>query len=406
MSAEKFIKNKTVLITLVSACAIVIVSLGIRQTFGMFYFDFSTDLGITLSQFGFALGLQMFLWGAFAPWFGVITDKYGGHIAVFIGFIFYLAGILMLVSEYNTGLYFVTGIGVLIGVALGGTAISIPVSVVAKHFHDSNRTLAIGIVTAAGSFGYFVSPVFTRYSLVEFGWESTLLIFAAFIAAGLFLAFCLTTPKKVVGGKTNDNQTVMEALKEAINNKSYIYLTLGFFVCGWHIALVATHIPVYINDRGLPEWCTVTILSMIGLFNIAGTLSSGYLAQKFSKKMILSTIYLARGLVIAIFIFLPPSPIIAVLFGITFGFLWLSTVPPTMGIVGFVFGTKYIGLLYGIVFLSHQVGSFLGAYLGGVFHDLYGSYDYAWYISIALSVFAGLIHIPIVEKQVARLQTA
>ena len=157
MSSEKFIKNKTVLITLISACLIVIVSLGIRQTFGMFYFDFSTDLGITLSQFGFALGLQMFLWGAFAPWFGVITDKYGGHIAVFIGFIFYLLGILMLVSEYNTGLYFVTGIGVLIGVALGGTAISIPVSVVAKHFPQSNRTAAIGIVTAAGSFGYFVS---------------------------------------------------------------------------------------------------------------------------------------------------------------------------------------------------------------------------------------------------------
>ncbi len=405
MSTEKFIKNKTVLITLISACLIVIISLGIRQTFGMFYFDFSTDLGITLSQFGFALGLQMFLWGAFAPWFGVITDKYGGHIAVFIGFIFYLLGILMLVSEYNTGLYFVTGIGVLIGIALGGTAISIPVSVVAKHFPQSNRTAAIGIVTAAGSFGYFVSPIFTRYSLVEFGWESTLLIFAAFIFAGLILAFYLTTPKDVVGGIIDDKQTAGEALQEAFKSKSFIYLTLGFFVCGWHIALVATHIPIYINDRGLPEWCTVTILSMIGLFNIAGTLTSGYLAQKLSKKLILSTIYLARGLVIAIFIFLPPNPIIAVLFGITFGFLWLSTVPPTMGLVGFIFGTKYIGLLYGIVFLSHQVGSFLGAYLGGVFHDLYGSYDYAWYISIALSIFAGLIHLPIIEKQVPRLQT-
>jgi len=405
MSSEKFIKNKTVLITLVSACLIVIISLGIRQTFGMFYFDFSTDLGITLSQFGFALGLQMFLWGAFAPWFGVITDKYGGHIAVFIGFIFYLFGVLMLVSEYNTGLYFVTGIGVLIGVALGGTAISIPVSVVAKHFPQSNRTAAIGIVTAAGSFGYFVSPLFTRYSLVEFGWESTLLVFAAFIFAGLILAFYLTTPKDVVGGIVDDKQTASEALTEAFKSKSFIYLTLGFFVCGWHIALVATHIPIYINDRGLPEWCTVTILSMIGLFNIAGTLTSGYLAQKFSKKLILSTIYLARGLVIAIFIFLPPSPIIAVGFGIAFGFLWLSTVPPTMGLVGFIFGTKYIGLLYGIVFLSHQVGSFLGAYLGGVFHDLYGSYDYAWYISIALSIFAGLIHLPIIEKQVSRIQT-
>ena len=405
MNSEKFIKNKTVLVTLISACTIVIISLGIRQTFGMFYFDFSVDLGITLSQFGFALGLQMFLWGAFAPWFGIITDKYGGHIAVFIGFIFYLLGILLLVSEYNTGLYFVTGIGVLIGIALGGTAISIPVSVVAKHFPASNRTAAIGIVTAAGSFGYFVSPVFTRYSLVEYGWENTLLIFGFFILLGLILAFYLTTPKDVVGGKINDNQTAKEALAEAFKNKSFIYLTLGFFVCGWHIALVATHIPVYINDRGLPEWCTVTILSMIGLFNIAGTLTSGYLAQKLSKKLILSSIYLARGLVIAIFIFLPPSPVIAVFFGITFGFLWLSTVPPTMGLVGFIFGTKYIGLLYGIVFLSHQVGSFLGAYLGGVFHDLYGSYDYAWYISIALSVFAGLIHLPIIEKQVSRLQT-
>ena len=180
----------------------------------------------------------------------------------------------MLYSQYNTGLYFVTAIGVLIGVALGATAISIPVSVVAKHFPQSNRTLAMGIVTASGSFGYFISPVFVRYSLVENGWENTLLIFAAFIFIGLILAFFLTTPKNVVGGKINDKQTAMEALKEAFNNKSFIYLTLGFFVCGWHITLVATHIPVYISDRGLPEWCTVTILSMIGLFNIFGTLTS------------------------------------------------------------------------------------------------------------------------------------
>jgi MFS family permease len=280
MSSEKFIKNKTVLITLVSACLIVIISLGIRQTFGMFYFDFSTDLGITLSQFGFALGLQMLLWGVFGPWFGVITDKYGGHIAVFIGFIFYLVGILMLYSQYNTGLYFVTAIGVLIGVALGATAISIPVSVVAKHFPQSNRTLAMGIVTASGSFGYFVSPIFTRYSLVENGWENTLLIFGIFIFIGLVLAFFLTTPKNVVGGKIDDDQSATEALKEAFKSKSFIYLTLGFFVCGWHIALVATHIPVYINDRGLPEWCTVTILSMIGLFNIVGTLTSWIFSSK------------------------------------------------------------------------------------------------------------------------------
>ena len=405
MTSEKFIPNKTALITLIAASLVVIISLGIRQTFGLFFFDFEIDLGCTQTEFGFAMGIQLFFWGLFGPLFGLITDKFSGRVAVFIGFLFYLAGIYFLNYGPNTGFWFTFDLGILIGIGLAATAISIPISIVSKHFPLNKRTIAIGVVTAAGSFGYFVSPVFTRYSLVEFGWENTLLIFAAFITAGLFLAFCLTTPKNVVGGKTDDDQTALEALKEALNNKSYIYLTLGFFVCGWHIALVATHIPVYINDRGLPEWCTVTILSMIGLFNIAGTLTSGYLAQKFSKKMILSTIYLARGLVIAIFIFLPPSPIIAVLFGITFGFLWLSTVPPTMGIVGFVFGTKYIGLLYGIVFLSHQIGSFLGAYLGGVFHDMYGSYDYAWYISIALSIFAGLIHLPIKEKQVKRLQT-
>ena len=406
MSSEKFIKNKETLITLIAACLIVIISLGIRQTFGMFYFDFELDLQITLRQFSFAIGLQMFLWGLFGPWFGIITDKYGGHVAVFIGFAFYLLGILLLYSGFNKGFYFIMNMGILIGIGLGATAVSIPVSVVSKHFPPSNRTIASGIVTAAGSFGYFVSPLFTRMSLVEYGWSDTLLFFSIFLVIGLFLAFLLTTPKNVVGGIVDDKQTTMEALKEAFNNKSFIYLTLGFFVCGWHITLVATHIPEYLNDRGLPGWCAATLLSMIGLFNIFGTLTSGYLSTKYPKKLVLSFIYFMRGIVIALFIFLPPSPTLAVLFGVTFGFLWLATVPPTAGIVGFIFGTRYMGLLYGIVFLSHQIGSFFGAYLGGVFKEVYGSYDYAWYISIALSIFAGLIHLPIKEKQVKRLQTA
>ena len=406
MSTEKFIKNKKALVTLIAACLIVIISLGIRQTFGMFYFDFELDLQITLRQFSFAIGLQMFLWGLFGPWFGIVTDKYGGHIAVFIGFAFYLLGILLLYSGFNKGFYFIMNMGILIGIGLGATAVSIPVSVVSKHFPSSNRTIATGIVTAAGSFGYFVSPLFTRMSLVEYGWSDTLLFFSVFLVIGLFLAFLLTTPKNVVGGIVDDKQTAMEAIKEAFSNKSFIYLTLGFFVCGWHITLVATHIPEYLNDKGLPGWCAATLLSMIGLFNIFGTLTSGYLSTKYPKKLVLSFIYFMRGIVIALFIFLPPSATLAVLFGITFGFLWLATVPPTAGIVSFIFGTKYMGLLYGIVFLSHQVGSFFGAYLGGVFKELYGSYDYAWYVSIALSIFAGLIHLPIVEKQVNRLQTA
>ena len=406
MSSEKLIKSKTALVTLISACLIVIISLGIRQTFGMFYFDFELDLEITLRQFSFAIGLQMFLWGLFGPWFGIVTDKYGGHIAVFIGFCFYLLGIVLLYSGFNKGFYFIINMGILIGIGLGATAVSIPVSVVSKHFPSSNRTIATGIVTAAGSFGYFVSPLFTRMSLVEYGWSDTLLFFSIFLVIGLFLAFLLTTPKNVEGGIVDDKQTTSEALSEAFKNKSYIYLTLGFFVCGWHITLVATHIPEYLNDKGLPGWCAATLLSMIGLFNIFGTLTSGYLSTKFPKRYILSFIYLMRGVVIAIFIFLPPSPTLAVLFGITFGFLWLATVPPTAGIVSSIFGTKYMGLLYGIVFLSHQVGSFFGAYLGGVFKEVYGSYDYAWYVSIALSIFAGLIHLPIKEKQVKRLQAA
>jgi MFS family permease len=404
MSSEKFIKNKSTLVTLIAACLIVIISLGIRQTFGMFYFDFELDLEITLRQFSFAIGLQMFLWGLFGPWFGVITDKYGGHIAVFIGFAFYLMGILLLYSGFNKGFYFIMNMGILIGIGLGATAVSIPVSVVSKHFPSSNRTIASGIVTAAGSFGYFVSPLFTRMSLVEYGWSDTLLFFSLFLVIGLFLAFLLTTPKNVEGGIIDDKQTATEALSEAFKNKNYIYLTLGFFVCGWHITLVATHIPEYLNDKGLPGWCAATLLSMIGLFNIFGTLTSGYLSTKYPKKIILSFIYLMRGVVITLFIFLPPSPTLAVLFGITFGFLWLATVPPTAGIVGTIFGTKYMGLLYGIVFLSHQIGSFFGAYLGGVFKEIYGSYDYAWYVSIVLSIFAGLIHLPIKEKQVERLQ--
>jgi len=338
--------------------------------------------------------------------FGIVTDKYGGHIAVFIGFVFYLLGILLLYSGFNKGFYFIINMGILIGIGLGATAVSIPVSVVSKHFPSSNRTIATGIVTAAGSFGYFVSPLFTRMSLVEYGWLNTLLFFSIFLVIGLFLAFLLTTPKNVVGGIIEDKQTAWEAITEAFKNKSFIYLILGFFVCGWHITLIATHIPAYLNDRGLSDWYAATLLSMIGLFNIFGTLTSGYLSTKFPKKLILSSIYLMRGVIITLFIFLPPSPTLAILFGVTFGFLWLATVPPTAGIVSSIFGTKYMGLLYGIVFLSHQVGSFFGAYLGGVFKEVYGSYDYAWYVSIALSIFAALIHLPIIENKVTRLQTA
>ncbi len=406
MSTESFTIGKKALITLIAASIVVIISLGIRQTFGLFYFDFNTDLDISISHFGFVMGLQLLLWGVFSPLFGVLTDKYGGAVAIFIGFAFYLVGVLLFYSGYNTGGYFTLTIGVMIGIGLGSTAIGIPVSVVAKHFPASNRTIATGIVTCAGSFGYFVSPLLVRYSLVETGWENTLLYFSLLLGLGLLVALFVSTPKIPVGANQDNNQTAIEALREAFANKSFIYLTLGFFVCGWHIALVATHIPTYMADKGLPDWTPAMVLALIGVFNMAGTITSGYLATRYSKKKILSAIYLLRGVSIIYFIFLPPSIFNSVVFGVTFGFLWLSTVPPTNGIVAHIFGTKYVGLLYGIVFVSHQIGSFLGAYLGGVFYELNGNFDYAWYGSIALSIFAGLIHLPIIEKAIERTQPA
>ena len=403
---DKFFPSRSAFITLVACCLVVIIALGIRQTFGLFYFDFSTDLDITISQFGFAMGLQLFLWGAFSPLFGVITDKYGGNIAIFLGFLFFLLGVILFYSGFNTGVYFIYTIGVLIGVGLGSTAIGIPVSVVAKHFPASKRTIATGIVTCAGSFGYFVSPVLVKYSLNESGWENTIFYFCLLLGLGLLVALFVSTPKIPIEDNQNKDQSAVDALKEAFANKSFIYLTLGFFVCGWHIALVATHIPTDMMDKGLPDWCATAVLSLIGLFNMVGTITSGYLSTRYSKKKILSAIYLLRGVSIMIFIFFPPSVINSIIFGITFGFLWLSTVPPTNGIVAHIFGTKYVGMLYGIVFVSHQIGSFLGAYLGGVFYEMSGNFDYAWYGSIALSIFAGLIHLPINEKPIERLQTA
>jgi len=222
---------------------------------------------------------------------------------------------------------------------------------------------------------------------------------------GLVVAYFVRSPSDSESVEKLSDQSFKEALTEAFKTKSYILLVSGFFVCGFHITLVGTHVPKYVIDRGLESWTAAAILSLIGLFNIFGSLLSGYLSAKMSKKIILSGIYFLRGISIILFIFTPASNISAFLFGASFGFLWLSTVPATSGIVAHMFGTKYLGMLYGIVFLSHQVGSFFGAYLGGLFYDLYGSYDYAWYLAIALSVFAAIIHLPIKEEPVLRLKT-
>jgi len=401
---QKLFPNKLSLIVLISACSVILISMGLRQTFGLFFEAFENGLGVSRTEFGLAIGIQMLFWGIFAPIFGILADKFGGNKAVFLGFLIFALGIYMLYSGPNTGIYFQIALGVLVGTALGATAIGVPVSEVGKHFPNETRTIATGIVTAAASIGYFLSPLLTKYSLVQFDWEDTLKFFMIFIAFGLVVSIFLFPAQNVINSSQADrDQTFLSALKEAFSHKGYVLLVLGFFVCGFQITLVGTHIPGYMQDRGMAGWSATIILALIGFFNIFGTLGMGYLGTKYKKKNLLSILYSLRAVSICIFIFSPPSMINSIIFGITFGLLWLSTVPPTNGIVAQIFGTKYLSTLFGIVFLCHQFGAFAGAFLGGYFFDNYGSYDYAWYMAIALSIFATFVHYPINENRIERV---
>ena len=403
MTEEKFFQSKIALITLLSACGIVAVSMGLRQTFGLFSDFFVEDLQCTITQFGLAIGIQMLMWGMFAPIFGAMADKIGGNKVTIIAFVFFALGIYLLYSGPNTGIFFQINLGLLIGIGLGGTAISVQIGEVGKHFPNKTRGLAIGIVVAMASIGYFFSPMYTKYALTAFGWEKTLQHFLYFIIFGMIAGIFLFPVKKTDKKKSLNSQSIRDALKEAFNHKGFILLTLGFFVCGFNITLVSAHIPGYIQERGFETWTAFAILSLIGLFNVFGTLSFGYLSGKYSKKILLSILYFSRGVVLILFLILPTSTYVAIGFGILYGFLWLATIPPTNGIISQVFGTQYLAMLYGLVFFSHQVGSFFGAYLGGYFYDQYGTYDYAWYLSIALSFFATLVHLPIDERPLPRL---
>ncbi|MGA0779412.1 MAG: MFS transporter [Pelagibacteraceae bacterium] len=401
---EKFFENKKAIIVLVAGSIVVLFSMGIRQSWGLFFQFFENDLGINRTQFGFAIGLQMLLWGITAPFFGIIADKYGSNRAAFLAFLIYILGSYILYIQPASNSIFVISIGLLIGTALGGTAVSVPISAVGKYFSDKNRTISTGIVTGSASIGFFIFPLFTKFSNDTFGWHSTVLYYIYFL---IFAGICsLFLFKKEYVDTTNNSftrdQTATKALSEAFKHKGYVLLVSGFFVCGFQITLVATHIPGYIQQKGLPDWTAAAILALIGLFNIFGTLGMGYLASKYSKKILLSVLYFLRAVVLVLFLFLPSSTFTALGFGVLFGILWLATIPPTNGIVAQIFGTKYLATLFGIVFFSHQVGSFLGAYLGGYFYDNFGSYDYAWYLSVLLSIFAGFVHLPIDEKPIVR----
>ena len=404
---SKFFPNKTALITLVAACFVVNVTMGVRQTFGLFSGDFEIDCGITNTEFGLAIALHALIWGIVTPIFGRFADKHGGSKMVILTLIIYGVGVLALGNNFNTGTWFQINLGLLVGIGLGGAAGTILAPVVTKHFPNQSRGKAAGYVTAFGGLGMFIFPILTKYLMVEVGWQSTFTVFAIILFIMCIPGLFLKKPEneKIDANLVKDpekSDSVIKVLKESFAHKGFRLLVLGFFVCGFQITLVATHVPRYVQDRGLDDWTGFAILSLIGLFNIIGVLIMGYLSDKYSKKMLLAGLYFFRAISIMLFIFLPPSNISAIAFGITFGLLWLATVPATNGIVAQVFGAKNLSMLFGIVFLNHQIGSFLGAYLGGVFYDIFGNFDYAWYLAIVLSFVATLLHLPIDEKPIRK----
>ncbi len=406
MNDKKFFTTNVALITFIIGCLIVSVSMGIRQTYGLFFQFFQSDLNITSTYFGLAIGIQAIIWGIFATIFGMIADKYGANKVVIIALSFYALGVYSIGNLNSTGLLFQLNLGIFVGIGLGGAAAPIIVPTVAKHFPNHNRAKAAGMVTASASVGMFLYPIISSTLFKSFEWQTMFNIFVFIILTVGILSLFLKEPLKDNNAQSNAkaDQSLSEAFKEAFGHKSYLFLMAGFFVCGFQITLVATHIPNYVIERGLEGWTGAAILSLIGLFNIFGTLTMGYLADKYSKRLLLSGLYFSRGIIIILFLFLPASNILAIGFGMSFGFLWLATIPATFGIVAQVFGTKYLAMLSGLVFLSHQFGSFAGAYLGGYFFDNFGIYDYAWYLSIALSFFATLMHLPIDERPIKRLQ--
>ena len=406
----KFFPTKLSLITLVAACFVVNASMGVRQTFGLFSNNFESDCGISNTEFGLAVALHSIVWGIFTPIFGRFADKYGGSKIVILGLICYAIGTFSLGNNLNTGLWFQLNLGLMVGIGLGACSGPMLAPLATKHFPNEKRSKAAGFVTAFGGLGMFMFPALSNFLITETSWETTFTVFGVILLFMCIPAFFLRNP--VSENKQNNfnmdeakKESAVEVLKESLKHKGFRLLILGFFVCGFQITLVATHVPRYVQDRGLEDWTGFAILSLIGLFNIIGVLIMGYLGDKYSKKILLSGLYFLRAISIGLFIFLPPSQISALAFGVTFGLVWLATVPATNGIVAQIFGTKNISMLFGIVFLNHQIGSFLGAYLGGLFYDLFGNFDYAWYLAIILSFVATLLHLPIDEKPIRQEAT-
>jgi len=379
-------------------------AMGVRHGFGLFLQPMTLDHGWGRETFAFALALQNLLWGASQPVSGLLADRYGAGKIMITGIVLYVLGLLGM-AWATTGTGFVLSAGVLIGIGLSGTTFSIVYGVLGRITPPEKRSMALGIAGAMGSFGQFALLPVSQGLISGVGWLNALLILAGIAALMAPLSVALAEPHRDFS-QCGHQQSAWEAIREAFGHGGFNLLTLGYFVCGFQVVFIGVHLPAYLSDQGLPANVGVTCLALIGLFNIFGTFTAGWLGQRHSKKHLLAGIYIARSIVIVIFLALPLTPLTAYVFAMVIGFLWLATVPLTNGIIAQVFGVAYLSMLGGFVFFSHQIGSFLGAWLGGLLFDQTGSYDIVWAIIIALGVLAMALNLPINQQPLARLKTA
>jgi len=393
-------------IIVAAGCLIALISFGPRASAGLFQIPMTSQYGWGRDIFSLALAIQNLLWGLGAPFAGAIADRFGMVKVLCAGALLYGAG-LVTMSYASTPLQLHLGAGVLIGFGLSACSFNLILAAFGKLLPEQWRPLAFGAGTAAGSFGQFLFPPIGNILIDTLGWQQALIVFAFTLLPVLPLSVMLATrgakqQATAPGAVAAPNQSISQALAEAFKHRSYVLLVLGFFTCGFQLAFITVHMPAYLKDTGLPAWVGGWTLASIGLANAVGSLGSGWLTARMPKRHLLAWIYLGRAVAIAAFILLPPSPMTAIAFGIVIGVFWLSTVPPTSALVMLMFGTKYMAMLYGFAFFSHQVGGFLGVLLGGVLYERFGSYDIVWWLSVALGVASALINLPIVEKPVAR----
>ncbi|MCZ7660744.1 MAG: MFS transporter [Xanthobacteraceae bacterium] len=397
---------RTPAIIVLCGSLIALLTFGPRSSFGFFLTPMSSAHGWGRDVFALAFAIQNLLWGLGQPFAGAIADRFGTLRVIAGGALLYAAGLaLMTVSTTPASLHLTAG--VLIGFGLSGCSFNLVLAAFGKLVPESWRSLALGAGTAAGSFGQFLFAPFGVALIDAYGWQHALMVFAALMLLVIPLALAVATrPAAATAAAPGADapQSLRHALAEAFGHRSYVLLVLGFFTCGFQLAFVTAHLPSYLIDRGLGAQVGGWTLALIGLFNIVGSLSAGWLGNnRVPKRYILSSIYLLRAVSIAIFITLPPSVPVTLAFGVITGLTWLSTVPPTSGLVAVMFGTRWLAMLYGFAFFSHQVGAFLGVWLGGIAFEGTGSYDVIWWLSVLFGVLSALINLPIVERPVARV---